>query len=184
MGCSVALAAPVWLREEDGMTSASSSNLRPLLAVLAVLALIALVPLASPSNRFLSLAISAGINIIALYGLSVLFGQTGILSMGHAALVGVGAYTAAILLRDFGIEFWVALPAAGLTAAAFAAVIGIPFTAGQRPPFRHHDLRLRAIADDRAHQRRRLYRCCDRHLDPRTGHAVRRQYDGSRRAST
>jgi len=70
---------------------AALKPLRSLLPVLVILALIAAVPLFSPSNRFLSLAISAGINVIALYGLSVLFGQTGILSMGHAALVGVGA---------------------------------------------------------------------------------------------
>lgn len=100
--------------------------LRSLLPVLVILALIALVPLFSASNRFLSLAISAGINVIALYGLSVLFGQTGILSMGHAALVGVGAYAAAILARDFGVGFWAALPAAALASAAFAMIVGIP----------------------------------------------------------
>lgn len=104
----------------------SSSSLRALVPVLIVLLLLALVPLMSPSNRFLSLAISAGINIIALYGLSVLFGQTGILSMGHAALVGVGAYTAALLARDFDIGFWVSIPVAGVIAAIVAAVIGIP----------------------------------------------------------
>ena len=103
-----------------------SQPLRVLLPVLLSLVLIACVPAFSPGNRFLSLAISAGINIIALYGLSVLFGQTGILSMGHAALVGVGAYTAAILARDFDIGFWAALPIAGIMAALFAAIVGIP----------------------------------------------------------
>ena len=102
------------------------SAFRSLLPVLVLLALFAMVPLLSPSNRFLSLAISAGINIVALYGLSVLFGQTGILSMGHAALVGVGAYTATILARDFDIGFWLALPLAGVMAALVATVIGIP----------------------------------------------------------
>ncbi len=46
--------------------------------------------------------------------------------MGHAALVGVGAYTAAVLARDFGIGFWLALPAAALTSALFAMIVGIP----------------------------------------------------------
>lgn len=99
---------------------------RALLPLLAVLVLLALVPVMGPSSRLLSLAISAGINVIALYGLSMLFGQTGILSMGHAALIGVGAYAAAILARDFGMSFWVALPFAALLAAAAAAVVGIP----------------------------------------------------------
>ena len=103
-----------------------ASACRSLLPVLVLVALLAMVPLLSPSNRFLSLAISAGINIVALYGLSVLFGQTGILSMGHAALVGVGAYTATILARDFDIGFWLSLPLAGMMAALVATIIGIP----------------------------------------------------------
>jgi branched-chain amino acid transport system permease protein len=102
------------------------SPFQSLLPALIVVVLLALVPLFSPSNRLLSLAISAGINIVALYGLSVLFGQTGILSMGNAALVGVGAYVAAILARDYGVGFWVALPLGGVLAAIAAAVVGIP----------------------------------------------------------
>lgn len=104
----------------------SALPLRSLLPALVVLAIFTAVPLFGPSNRFLSLATSAGINIVALYGLSVLFGQTGILSMGHAALIGVGAYAAALMARDLGLGFWMALPAGGLVAAAVAAVIGVP----------------------------------------------------------
>jgi branched-chain amino acid transport system permease protein len=46
--------------------------------------------------------------------------------MGHAALVGVGAYAAALLARDVGVGFWVALPFGGLFAAMAAAIIGVP----------------------------------------------------------
>lgn len=106
--------------------NSSFSPIRSLLPALVVLGVLALVPLMGPSNRMLSLAISAGINIVALYGLSVLFGQTGILSMGHAALVGVGAYAAAMLARDTGIGFWVALPLGGIFAAIAAVIIGVP----------------------------------------------------------
>ncbi|TCR80172.1 branched-chain amino acid ABC transporter permease [Rhizobium sp. BK376] len=104
----------------------SLSSLRSLVPALVVLAVLALVPSMGPSNRMLSLAISAGINIVALYGLSVLFGQTGILSMGHAALVGVGAYAAALFARDADVGFWLALPLGGIFAAIAATVIGIP----------------------------------------------------------
>jgi branched-chain amino acid transport system permease protein len=93
---------------------------------LVLFALLALVPWLGPSNRLLSLAITAGINVVALYGLAVLFGQTGILSMGHAALVGVGAYAAAILARDAGLGFWAVLPLAAIAAALVAAVVGFP----------------------------------------------------------
>ena len=102
------------------------SSLRSLVPALAVLIVLAAMPALGPSNRLLSLAISAGINIVALYGLSVLFGQTGILSMGHAALVGVGAYAAAVLARDAGLGFWIALPLGGIFAAIAAVIIGVP----------------------------------------------------------
>lgn len=104
----------------------SSSPVASLLPALLVIGVLLLVPALGPSNRTLSLAISAGINIVALYGLAVLFGQTGILSMGHAALVGVGAYVAAIIARDAGIGFWIALPLGSLLAGAAAAIVGVP----------------------------------------------------------
>lgn len=102
------------------------SSIGSLVPALVVLVIFALVPAMGPSNRILALAISAGINIVALYGLSMLFGQTGILSMGHAALVGVGAYAAALLARDAGIGFWLALPVGAILAAFVAAIIGVP----------------------------------------------------------
>lgn len=64
-----------------------------------------------------------GINIIATHGLNIMMGYTGLLSLGHAAFVGVGAYTVAILQTRLGLPFWVTIPAAGI----FAAVIGIAF---------------------------------------------------------
>jgi branched-chain amino acid transport system permease protein len=96
------------------------------MSALVLFALLALVPWLGPSNRLLSLAITAGINVVALCGLAVLFGQTGILSMGHAALVGVGAYAAAILARDAGMGFWAVLPLAAIAAALVAMVVGVP----------------------------------------------------------
>ena len=95
-------------------------------AILVLVAVLAFVPEAGVSSRIISLAITAAINVVVLYGLSVLFGQTGILSLGHAALVGVGAYTAAILARDFGIGFWGALPIAAVLSGLLAIVVGFP----------------------------------------------------------
>ena len=48
-----------------------------------------------------------GINIIATHGLNIMMGYTGLLSLGHAAFVGVGAYTVALLQTYFGMPFWV-----------------------------------------------------------------------------
>ena len=91
-----------------------------------VVGLLIAVPWLAPSYRFLSVAISTGIATVALYGLSVLFGQAGILSVGHAALMGVGAYTAAILANDLGMGFWSALPFAMAASALVAGLLGLP----------------------------------------------------------
>ena len=117
------------MTEPSLTTTAASPVPRIFLPIilLACLALIlAAVPWLVPNNRILSIAISTGINAIALYGLSVLFGQVGILSLGHAALLGIGAYIAAILARDMGFGFWLALPFGALGAALFAGLLGFP----------------------------------------------------------
>ena len=60
-----------------------------------------------------------------LAGLTVLTGQSGKVSLGHGALVAVGAYTVALLI---GREGWSVFPAL-VAATAVAAVIGIPIGA-------------------------------------------------------
>lgn len=80
-------------------------------ASLAFVLLLVALPWISPSYRFLSIAISTGTVAITLYGLAVLFGQAGLMSVGHAALMGVGAYTAAILALRLGIGFRAPCPA-------------------------------------------------------------------------
>ena len=60
---------------------------------------------------------------IALLGLNLLFGTTGLLSLGHALFVALGAYTAAWLTTRAGV---LSLEAIVLAAAAVAAVIAVP----------------------------------------------------------
>jgi branched-chain amino acid transport system permease protein len=67
-----------------------------------------------------------GINIIATHGLNIMMGYTGLLSLGHAAFVGVGAYTVAVLQTQFGAPFWVTIPAAGIMAAVIGIGFGLP----------------------------------------------------------
>ncbi len=67
-----------------------------------------------------------GFAVIAAVGLNILTGFTGQISLGHAAFAGVGGYTSAILMTRLDFSFWLALPCAGLMAAAFGLVIGIP----------------------------------------------------------
>jgi branched-chain amino acid transport system permease protein len=62
---------------------------------------------------------------IAGVGLMLLVGYTGLISLGHAAFLGIGAYVNAILLSH-GWPFLLTLPVAGLVTAAFGAAIGRP----------------------------------------------------------
>ncbi|MBW1782186.1 MAG: branched-chain amino acid ABC transporter permease [Deltaproteobacteria bacterium] len=67
-----------------------------------------------------------GFAIIGATGLNILTGFTGQISLGHAAFLGVGAYTSAILATRLGFSFWLSIPFAGLVAALAGLVIGIP----------------------------------------------------------
>lgn len=68
-----------------------------------------------------------GVFIFAIAGvaLMLLTGYTGLVSLGHAAFLGIGAYTNAVLLAR-GVPFVVTLPAAGVLAAIAGVVIGVP----------------------------------------------------------
>lgn len=58
-------------------------------------------------------------------GLMLLAGFTGLFSIGHAAFLGVGAYTQAVL-TNHGVPFPLALAAAALLSAAVGVVVGLP----------------------------------------------------------
>jgi branched-chain amino acid transport system permease protein len=62
---------------------------------------------------------------IAGVGLMLLVGYTGLISLGHAAFLGIGAYVNSVLLAR-GAPFLLTLPVAGLFTAACGAAIGRP----------------------------------------------------------
>lgn len=73
----------------------------------------------------LYMASITGVAVIGAVGLNVLTGFTGQISLGHAAFMGVGAYTAAILSTR-GVPFLGTLPLAGFAAALCGLVVGAP----------------------------------------------------------
>ncbi|MFH1139789.1 MAG: branched-chain amino acid ABC transporter permease [Pseudomonadota bacterium] len=75
---------------------------------------------------WVSLLILMGIYAIVALGLNLLTGFTGLISLGHAALFAVGAYSSAILTGKYGASFWLALPASGFLAMAAGVVVGVP----------------------------------------------------------
>nr|WP_277611389.1 branched-chain amino acid ABC transporter ATP-binding protein/permease [Streptomyces scabichelini] len=67
-----------------------------------------------------------GIYTLIAMGLNVLFGYTGQVSLGHGALVAVGAYTAAVLTVDHGWSFWAAAPLATAVASGVGGLMALP----------------------------------------------------------
>lgn len=67
-----------------------------------------------------------GVSVISALALNILTGYTGLISLGHAAFMGIGAYTAAILASKAGFPFVAALPLAGLAAAIAGIIVGVP----------------------------------------------------------
>jgi branched-chain amino acid transport system permease protein len=97
-----------------------------IVAATVVVGFLVVFPWLNPGYRFLSLGITTGITAIALYGLGIQFGQAGIMSVGHAAFIGIGAYTAAITAGTLGAGFWLALPFSTVFAAMVAGLVGLP----------------------------------------------------------
>ena len=62
---------------------------------------------------------------IAALGIMLLAGFTGLFSLGHAAFLGVGAYTQSVL-TNAGVPFPIALAGAGALSAAVGWVVGLP----------------------------------------------------------
>ena len=86
----------------------------------------------------LTLMVSALIAVIGAVALNMLTGQTGLISLGQAGFLAVGAYANAILLADYHVPVWLSLPAAGLGAALVSLFVGVPVAAPQGPLSRDH----------------------------------------------
>jgi len=97
------------------------------LGVLALLALLYLLPIIAPGELYalhiLTLALCYAVPAI---GLNLLFGYTGLVSLGHMGFAGVGAYTAALLMKHGLAGFVPSLVAGALVAGAVGLLVGLP----------------------------------------------------------
>jgi len=89
------------------------------------LALLALFPLAG-AGFYTELVTKVMILAIFALSLDLLVGYTGLVSFGHAAFYGVGAYTLGLMAPKYeAANLWLTLPAAMLAAGAAALVVGV-----------------------------------------------------------
>ena len=63
---------------------------------------------------------------LAILGLNLLTGFNGQFSLGHSAFYGLGAYTAAILMHNYEVNYLLTLPAAGIVCFAIGFLFGLP----------------------------------------------------------
>jgi branched-chain amino acid transport system permease protein len=91
-----------------------------------ILAIFALLPLFVKDAYYLRILIFIGIYIVLALSLNLINGYTGLLSIGHAAFYGIGAYSSALLTLRLGLPFLIALPLSGAIAAVFGFLIGKP----------------------------------------------------------
>ncbi|MGK6307291.1 branched-chain amino acid ABC transporter permease [Variovorax sp. DT-64] len=78
------------------------------------------------NEYWLYLACLVAINVASATGLNLLTGYTGLVSLGQAAFMGIGAYTVAVLQGRYGLHFLPNLLAAGGVAMACGIVVGLP----------------------------------------------------------
>ena len=79
---------------------------------------------AQGQNFYLSMLSRMMIYGLAACSLNLILGYGGLVSFGHAAFVGIGAYTVGILITEGVPSGWIGFPAAMLISALFAALIG------------------------------------------------------------
>ena len=102
------------------------SRIPLLIAAAMALSVLALVPLVAGLYQIQLLTYGL-IAAIAALGFNILLGYTGLLSFGHSAFFGIGAYTVAFLLRDLGIHsmelyILIGVPIAALASALFGYI--------------------------------------------------------------
>ncbi len=68
--------------------------------------------------------ILSGINLLAVLGLSLLTGFTGLFSFGHAGFMAIGAYATAFCTMTLGMNFYLSLFIGGLAACVMSLIIG------------------------------------------------------------
>jgi len=93
--------------------------------MLGLIVMLAAMPLVASPYALLLMLPFVGYSI-ALLGFNLLFGNTGLLSFGHAMFLGVGAYSAAVLTSKLGMRsFELVLITGALASAAISLTVGI-----------------------------------------------------------
>jgi branched-chain amino acid transport system permease protein len=102
------------------------SRINPLLAIIVFAALYAVIAL-TVTNSYYQLIMTL-VLVWAVFGLSwnILSGYTGLISFGHAAFFGLGAYATALGQIYFDLTPWLLIPIAALIGGIAGLLVGFP----------------------------------------------------------
>ncbi|MEO6919656.1 MAG: branched-chain amino acid ABC transporter ATP-binding protein/permease [Collimonas sp.] len=95
------------------------------LSIVGILLLLAF-PQIVPNPYYIHLAETVLIYAILLFGLDIVVGYTGQVSLGHAGLFGIGSYTTGVLVFKLGWPILIAAPASLVVTAGFGAILALP----------------------------------------------------------
>ena len=101
-------------------------NRKSYLAAVVGMALLAAVPLMTDNPYYIHMVGTIMIYAVLLFGLDIVVGYTGQVSLGHAGLFGVGSYTAGVLFMKLNLPLWLIIPASIAVTAAFGALLALP----------------------------------------------------------
>ena len=94
-------------------------------SIIGIAALIAF-PILIPNPYYIHLAETILIYAILLFGLDIVVGYTGQVSLGHAGLFGIGAYITGVLVFKLGVPWPLAMLGSIGGAALFGAILALP----------------------------------------------------------
>ena len=95
-------------------------------AALLGIAALAAYPLVFTNPYYVHLAETILIYAILLFGLDIVVGYTGQVSLGHAGLFGIGSYVTGVLVLKLDAPWILTLPASVLVTALFGAILALP----------------------------------------------------------
>lgn len=77
-------------------------------------------------SYYLNLMFMIGIFVIACAGMNIIIGYCGIVSIGHAGLMAIGAYASSFLSTKYGLSFWLVALIGIIASLIIGSLIAIP----------------------------------------------------------
>ena len=116
------------LAPTDAAAPAAAPSLSRHMGVLGAVLLVvglAVFPHVVTSSYYIHLMVVIAIYAILILGLDIVVGYTGQVSLGHAGLFGVGAYSAAVLFLHFKLGIWWGILAGIGVTSAFGVLLAV-----------------------------------------------------------